>query len=142
MQMFMTGSRVYGLPEADSDLDLVVYADKRINDDMVAIVALLKACGGVFPVRAGNLNFIFCYSLREFAAWQTAKDECLAEVKKKGNPLDRDTAVGIHCDVFEAYGLGDEYIASTYGPERQKTLADMTSTDKNDLTKLLEELNG
>jgi hypothetical protein len=89
---FVTGSRAYGTPKKDSDVDLVVVAD--FDDDF--FVSMLwdfadardgSDCGSL---HFGNLNIIFV-DADEYDRWKKARDRCIAE-----RPVTRERAIEIH----------------------------------------------
>lgn len=88
-EAFITGSRAYGTPREDSDIDLVI---KCSHDDLV----LLNQFGGKpewntnnvsANLRWGNLNVIAISSDIVYEAWKLTNDELL-----KRKPVDRETA--------------------------------------------------
>ncbi len=88
-EAFITGSRAYGTPREDSDIDLVI---KCSHDDLV----LLSSFGGKSTwnqnnvsanLRWGNLNIIAISSDIVYEAWKLTNEELL-----KRRPVDRETA--------------------------------------------------
>ncbi len=100
---FITGSRVYGDPKPDSDLDMVIIADKDVES------RLLEHSGGEFPVRYGKLNLILCRNGKEYDSWKEAMTKCLNRKNKLGRPLTKEEACLIHDLVHEKNGtvIGD-----------------------------------
>lgn len=87
-QPFFTGSRVYGMPNENSDYDLVVLFDD--NDPLAKIlVNNFKTKSGTY--RAGDLNLIVLYSEDAYKRWLGARDECLELA-----PITREQAIEIH----------------------------------------------
>lgn len=87
MNAFLTGSRVYGTPHADSDVDLcVVLSEENLN-------LLRELCdgdpgSGGDSLRFGKLNLI-CFTVAECAEpWRVATERLI--VRK---PVTRDEAV-------------------------------------------------
>ncbi len=77
---FLTGSHAYGTPSADSDIDMVVWAeDARLRE-------LLEGCG--YPIRFGKLNIIICDNESDWNIWVKG-----TEALKRVAPVDRETAV-------------------------------------------------
>jgi hypothetical protein len=100
---FITGSRIYGSPTEDSDLDMVIIAREHEWDFLV------DSQGGKFPVRYGKLNLILCRNNREYDSWKEARDLCIKRKNKIGRPLTKDEACLIHDMVHEKNGtdIGD-----------------------------------
>ena len=92
---FLTGSRVYGTPSDQSDLDLVI----RVSpEDMET---LKKASdNGRLPIRFGKLNLICCVDEAHYDAFAEARRECLM-----ASPVTRDEAVEIHKTQLREYGI-------------------------------------
>jgi hypothetical protein len=67
---FITGSHVYGIPNAESDVDLVLLLDARTQQILEANSETKKV-----PIRYGNLNLILCHSPEEYDAWKTFTDQ-------------------------------------------------------------------
>lgn len=88
---FLTGSRVYGRPRDDSDVDLVVLMTK---DEMAALArhgSDIKDYGtGSLSVRFGILNIVAVSSPAEYEAWRDSKNALLAR-----RPVTRDDAVDV-----------------------------------------------
>jgi len=85
---FLTGSHAYGTPGADSDIDMVVWAEDE------ALRKLLVGSG--YPVRFGKLNIIICDNEADWNIWVKG-----TEALKRNAPVDRETAV----ELFQALGL-------------------------------------
>jgi len=81
MRAFVTGSRLYGWPGKDSDLDVVILGDQHLIDVLVSFAD--KAHGsyshGSASVRFGMLNLIVLSDVEEFDRWLAATDK-LCEV--------------------------------------------------------------
>lgn len=85
---FLTGSHAYGIPHADSDIDMVVWAEDTVLRELLV--------GAGFPVRFGKLNIILCDNEADWIIWKTG-----TEALKKIAPVDRDEAVAF----FQSLGL-------------------------------------
>jgi len=101
---FLTGSRVYGTPRADSDIDLVVLVTPE-ELDKLALFADVKMeemapfedrYGGDAEIRRslrfGKLNMICVCEDQEYHVWKDGT-ALLAEKKKKTGPVTREEAV-------------------------------------------------
>lgn len=86
---FLTGSRAYGTPTKDSDVDLVV-----LVDDATAKVLhkFTEAANGT--VRFGKLNLIVLTSEKEYDAWERAT-KLMVNDRQKGRPHDRNSAIEV-----------------------------------------------
>lgn len=63
---FLTGSRAYGEPTEDSDIDLVILCGEGLHEK------LLAESEAKDTVRFGRLNLICCNSKTEYLAWAEA----------------------------------------------------------------------
>jgi predicted nucleotidyltransferase len=92
---FLTGSRVYGLPNPDSDIDLVILVSL---DDMKLLAEFAEydesmdakywyECTSI-SMRFGKLNVICCTDKHNFDLWKTGTERL-----KKNAPVSRDFAV-------------------------------------------------
>jgi predicted nucleotidyltransferase len=99
--MFITGSRVYGTPTKDSDIDIVVYAPDYKERDL--LTDLSDNCG--MPCRFGNLNIIYAFTLKEYAVWLMCRTACLNKVKELDRKLTKEEALEIHERVRKENGL-------------------------------------
>lgn len=100
MKCFWTGSRVYGLPLASSDFDLVVYGNERdflwLCDlrDHAEDRLFWQEHENLYPsssIRIGELNVIFCRSRWQYFKWWLAMKIC-----KLCGPLSRQDCVRVH----------------------------------------------
>ena len=71
MLSFITGSRVYGTPRPDSDVDLVVLVD----EDTATLLRTLSDDKGA--VRFGRLNLVVCTSPEEYSVWRLGTTQML-----------------------------------------------------------------
>lgn len=83
---FLTGSRVYGIPNEDSDVDLVVLVTEEEKQKLIE-----KSDNGQLPCMYGPLNIIPVTSGEMYLKWQTALREC-----EQQKPVSRNEAVAIH----------------------------------------------
>lgn len=86
---FITGSRAYGSPSDDSDLDIVIRCDRYVAAVVEALVG--KSSSDYdhesVSVQCGNVNLHLCTTDREYDRWKLGTRSC--EVVA---PIDRDTA--------------------------------------------------
>lgn len=79
MNAFLTGSRAYGTPRDDSDVDLAL---KVSEADFTTLQSLATgrngSGGGWISIYFGRLNLI-CLKPAEFDAWKRANDQLIAE---------------------------------------------------------------
>jgi len=111
MNSFITGSRCYGTPNKDSDIDLVL----RVSiDDALTLMDhsdnptpeyILKHYGidGLKTVRYGELNLLLCTTDSNFKAWKVGTDACCEYSEKLGRPLTRVEAIEIFQAVFKIF---------------------------------------
>lgn len=97
---FLTGSRAYGVPRADSDYDIVIRCDRK---DAVEFGADLNGDTSGYPldehawqVKKGAVNFILCFTDARFQSWKDGTDK-LCTIK----PASRDVAKAVFIDLFK-----------------------------------------
>lgn len=100
MNAFLTGSRAYGTPREDSDIDLVVMMPasqlRRLNELIGEDADSEMRYEGMKPgacVRFGKLNLIVVTGDEDYQAWREGTDELITR-----KPVTRDEA----CAVFKA----------------------------------------
>jgi predicted nucleotidyltransferase len=103
MSAFVTGSRFYGTPKWDSDVDLVVYMDRP---SAIVLLQVLKesklevtqgSCETTnesTSVKISGLNLILVHSEAEYTKWLRSRG-----ILKAIKPVKKETAIAIH-DVF------------------------------------------
>jgi hypothetical protein len=116
MNAFATGSRAYGSPRKDSDLDLVVLVDWEAFDLLRDLEASQKgfykqeddygivdsAC-----LRFGPLNLIVTTDPAIFAAWQVGTATCQAKrAQPPYSPISREEAKAVFTSLFQQVGVG------------------------------------
>lgn len=122
---FVTGSHAYGLPEGDSDIDLVVLVTKR---DFLRLLEQADPRKEVDPeyekfgsvsLRFGKLNIICCYDEKMYRVWRKG-----TQLLKKQAPVSRAFA----CKFFDKLRAK----ASVHEPapkQRRKTTEDAQEGD-------------
>ena len=124
MRTLFTGSRVYGNPRPESDVDFIVliedpielvllemvgeetddYAYKPERSSLADVpngVTSPAPIGGITKsIRIGRMNILVCTKLEQFDAWKTGT-ELLTRIK----PVDREYAVNTFKRLFRANGL-------------------------------------
>lgn len=68
MKAFLTGSRVYGRVEKDSDIDLVVIVDEQTYYQLKRLSDSDKS------IRFGRLNLIACTTELQLAVWKVGTE--------------------------------------------------------------------
>lgn len=94
-EAFMVGSRVYGSPREDSDLDLVV----PMAPDVAAKLYELAGLPLTGPLYFGKLNIIPATSDAQYEAWTDGLAVVLAEQEVKKQPVSMARAR----DIFRAF---------------------------------------
>jgi hypothetical protein len=88
MKAFITGSRAYGTPRLDSDLDLVIRCDEDTAAALrIAAATISKEGNTNFAGIRGPLNLILCDSDEKYDAWLKGTIELKAKA-----PVDRRAA--------------------------------------------------
>lgn len=133
---FLTGSQIYGMPHADSDVDLVLlvthheletlmkFSDKQSHKDF-------DYYGRTFCVslRFGKLNLIVTTDQDQYNIWAQGT-EFLTKIK----PVTKDVA--IKC--FDALREGNPLISSILGRPVDKVLASDEFSDENFMKQLVD----
>jgi hypothetical protein len=76
MRAFITGSRAYGNPRPNSDVDLVVLVDEDTAD------LLRTASETRGPVRFGRLNLVVCTTEEQYAVWRLGTSQMKTSLNK------------------------------------------------------------
>lgn len=102
MKSFVTGSRAYGTPRKDSDIDLVIFADNETAQLLAEQAANREqALGSGAPddvsLRFGRLNLIVLTDEDKFDLWQKATQALIAR-----RPVTREEAVDYHREHVDA----------------------------------------
>lgn len=94
---FAIGSRVYGEPRQDSDLDLVIYCD----EETAKLLYYRGKCKsrdsetGSYSLQFGDLNLIVCTKPIVYQCWLNGFKECMRLFNRTGRKLTRSMAEGI-----------------------------------------------
>lgn len=91
MNAFITGSRSYGKPTADSDIDLVVLVDYA-TAEVLRGFSDQQSVAGPPVIRFGKLNIIAVTNEAEFAMWKVATETLRRKKNNEGRPIGRDEA--------------------------------------------------
>lgn len=107
MEIIFTGSRVYGVPRQESDLDIVILCNATEYDMLRSVHVrndedghVLYPEGGGLNLRFGNLNIIATTDEAMFAAWKEGT-QFLKDMKYYDGPVTRDKAIA----VLERFGV-------------------------------------
>lgn len=102
---FVTGSRKYGTPKADSDIDLVVLVSpadllllqKEADIECKPHIPRGNSDGGPMSdsLRFGKLNLIAVTWNQAFEAWKKGTEELLARTQERMAPIEREEAVAL-----------------------------------------------
>lgn len=93
MTAFLTGSRAYGSPEANSDVDVVMLVDFELLRELRKATESNIICADGFPqLRFGRLNIIAVTCETEFAAWKVGTQACKVEKHLSETPVCRNDA--------------------------------------------------
>ena len=98
---FLTGSRVYGEPRPDSDVDLVIRADAETIEALQKLLGrhMSDYDGRSISLRCGDLNLHVCHTDKGFDLWKLGT-RVLRDLAKT-RALTRDEAIG----TFRALGI-------------------------------------
>ena len=70
MNAFLTGSEVYGVPNSNSDVDLVIRVDEETAKKLRSLSDTPIERNGIVIVRFGKLNLILCETDDQLAVWR------------------------------------------------------------------------
>lgn len=87
MNAFITGSRAYGTPKKESDIDLCVLVDQQTKDRLTKLSKNKSE-----PVRFGNLNLVLVTTEEEFAAWKCCTATMVRNKVENKSPSSKETA--------------------------------------------------
>ncbi len=96
---FLTGSRVYGKPRPDSDIDLVILIEEKDLNKLIKMAdETMEANNDYDPkdarcLRFGKLNLLCCLNPKHFDVWKSGTDELLRRKRENDEPVSRDTAI-------------------------------------------------
>ena len=105
MKAFITGSRIYGKPGSDSDIDLVVRMER--NQEVLQMFTDLADDSGSdieeaeqISFRFGALNLIVCFSDKAYDVWFQGTALLIAR-----RPVPREEAVALFSTMRRQAGL-------------------------------------
>lgn len=105
MNAFITGSRAYGSPRPNSDIDLVIRVDSRTRLMLETLSDNPKTDKyGSVIVRFGRLNLLLCETDEEFATWVVGTNKMLVD-KRKGISTNRDDAKNLFDMLRDMIGI-------------------------------------
>lgn len=114
MRPFLTGSRVYGKPSEDSDIDLVIQLSYYELDQLKKLAdahdVIDDSCAGPDSASLifGKLNLICCTTDDSFAVWKVGTKRCEDIKRDTHKPVLREKAKSIFRKLREKY-LGDKF---------------------------------
>lgn len=103
MKAFITGSRAYGKPTEESDLDLVILCTVGTELQLRRFADQLDDSRAI---RFGKLNIITCTDDKQYSLWKYCTEYLLAAMKE-GEKITK----GFACKTFEKFmhGIDEEY---------------------------------
>jgi hypothetical protein len=94
MRAFLTGSRAYGIPRYDSDIDLVIRTEEMQKlSELGEVIESYE--GESASIRFGKLNIIACATDRLFNLWFEGTEHL-----KSRKPVTRDEACTYFRELF------------------------------------------
>ena len=126
MKAFITGSRAYGQPTSESDLDLVILVDEHTKSLLTTL-----SDSGKEPIRFGKLNIIACTSEEEFTVWKYGtlvlvhkRDESQKALPYNLDPFSIELLATESIDRFLAKSVMDSYRREAGIPIRETDSGD------------------
>ena len=100
---FITGSRAYGIPRDDSDVDLVVRADGKTIKLLVELLGRHASDydGDSVSIRTGGLNLHLCHDDKTFEKWERG-----TAILRDLAPISREQAVKTFSTLGTAWAGG------------------------------------
>lgn len=97
MKAFITGSQAYGTPDANSDIDIVMFVDSATKKLLMSLLptALTDYNGNVKTFKSGKVHLIVTDDQKTYTAWATATQALTAM-----RPVSREqaqAAIGVLC---------------------------------------------
>ena len=120
MNAFLVGSRVYGEPREDSDIDLVVRMSPEDAYQLRRLADPIRQNDPMGVVRYGKLNLVVCETDALFEAWVDGFDEVMHEFAKTQNPVTRARAIEI-------------FYRANYAPPKQLPAPERKVQDDDDI---------
>jgi hypothetical protein len=101
MKAFVTGSRAYGTPRYDSDLDIVIrmdydYALTNFIHNPEYVLSSYGDCQDTFQIKTDTVNLIICCTDEAYEKWYTG-----TESLKAIRPVTREVAI----ELFKSLGV-------------------------------------
>jgi hypothetical protein len=103
MAPFITGSRAYGQPTKDSDVDVVVFMDEGLRNFLRTQIDPNENPGNQPPnyaLRFGQLNLICCVYPKQYEAWRRGTLDLIKE-----RPVTRERAIEVLEKIREGLGV-------------------------------------
>lgn len=97
MQAILTGSRAYGIPTEESDIDLVIFCSPAVK--LLLEKHKDELTGNA--VRYGKLNLIPCDRQEDYDAWKVGTLAC-----ERNQPCDRETAKKLFISIIPSKQVG------------------------------------
>lgn len=94
---FITGSRAYGTPTEDSDIDLVLPPNGKTNFQAIMIQ---YSDNQDLPITYGKLNLILTNEPKQWELWLQATNELIEQA-----PVTRDFAIAYITKLFKANNM-------------------------------------
>jgi hypothetical protein len=82
MNAFLTGSEVYGVPNVESDVDLVVRVDAETAKKLRELSDTPIEKNGIVIVRFGKLNLVLCEDDDQYAIWRLGTTQLMMRKEK------------------------------------------------------------
>lgn len=111
---FVTGSRIYGQPTEESDLDLVVFmprdqAEKIAKEFPDSLQSKIHPKGTSAVFKFGPLNLIAVWNEDRLHAWQDGTEGCIDAMVDRRRGLTREEAIEVHAAARERHCLNPDY---------------------------------
>lgn len=107
----LTGSRAYGEPTEDSDIDIVI----RCGNGVYELLKKHSDKCADGSIRFGKLNIICCLENEQYQAWYIGTQDLVARYRNTDLPIERDKAKEYLNAVRKKLGIGDNYLEQIGG---------------------------
>ena len=111
---FLTGSHRYGMPNFDSDIDLVVMMTQEECDRLIAAAGGQKhhdyqrdplEAENRVVFRFGELNLIVCLQPSAYFAFKSATECAVKMEESRGYPLSKSEAADLFANIRQEHGI-------------------------------------
>jgi hypothetical protein len=98
---FVTGSRAIGGSTKNSDIDLVIFVDNPITEELLET----NSDRNGIPVYYGSLNLLICNTPEKYLFWKKALSLCIEQSTNLARDLTKEERCEIHENLAKELGI-------------------------------------